>query len=97
MPRVSKPVNAQLIEFQCACGKGIFRRDQSKPVRFEYPMSYPHKCTHCGLEGGFPVAYPLLETTSHNRQRNFMLEDEMPKPSGPAMNEKPQQLFLWLK
>ena len=97
MPQIKRPILSQLVEFQCKCGKGVFRRDHSEPVRFEYPMSYPHKCTHCGLEGSFPIVYPLLETTSHNRQRRFMLEGEMPKPSGPVMNEKPQNSFLWLK
>ncbi len=97
MPQIKRPIQSQLVEFQCDSGKGLFRRDQAEPVRFEYPMSYPHKCTHCGLKGLFPVAYPMLETTSHNRQRTFMLEDEMPKPSGPVMNEKPKDSFLWLK
>jgi len=97
MPQIKRPIQSQLVEFQCDCGKGVFRRDQSKPVRFEYPMSYPHKCTHCGLEGGFPVAYPLLETTSQNRQRSFVLEDGVPKPTGPVMNVKQQDSFLWLK
>ncbi len=98
MPQIKRPVQSFLVEYKCKCGKGVYRRDNSEPVRFEYPMSFPHKCTHCGLKGNFSVAYPMLETTSHNRQRFFMLEDEMPKPTGPVMNEKSDNsVFMWLK
>ncbi len=76
MLQIKRPIKSQLIEFQCECGKGVYRRDHSGPVQCKYPLSYPHKCTHCGVTVFFPAAYPLLETISNNRQRCFMLEDD---------------------
>ena len=80
MPRVKKPIGAQLIEYACNCGKGVYRLKQSQPICSDYYHSWQHACSHCGDKKVFNVAYPVVELKS----RTFVLKDSTPTPYGPA-------------
>jgi len=80
MTRVNKPIQAQLIEYACDCGKGVYRLTQKQPICSDYYHSWQHACSHCGDEKVFNVAYPVVELKS----RIFVLKDSTPAPYGPA-------------
>jgi hypothetical protein len=78
MPRTSKPVNAQLIEYACDCGKGVFRLKISTPYTSDCRHTWLHACTACAKEVEFTVPYPLVEIQSGQRKREFMMVDAKP-------------------
>ena len=80
MPRIKKPIEGQLIEYICDCGKGVYRLTQSQPICSDYYHSWQHVCSHCGDEKVFNVAYPIVELKS----RTFVLKESTPAPYGPA-------------
>ena len=62
MPRMSKNVEVEFIEFICEkCNKGVFRLDVLKKPIESSPKQWPHQCTHCQCESYFTVIYPLLK------------------------------------
>ena len=79
MPRIQKPIQAQLIEYVCDCGKGVYR--------LKYKTPYTSDCRYCGRELEFTTPYPLIEVV----KRTFMLEDAKPAP----VVEKYRQTFKW--
>ena len=88
MSQVLIPLSGHRVEFKCdRCDKGYFKRvEHTKPV-LEYPLHWPHKCSHCGLDGLFPTAYPVFRaTTQGNIEKDFILRDEVPVPHGPRTN-----------
>jgi len=80
MPRVNNPIEAQLIEYACDCGKGVYRLTQNQPICSDYYHSWQHACSHCGDEKVFSVAHPVIELKS----RIFVLKDSTPAPYGPT-------------
>ena len=80
MHRVNKPIQAEIIEYACDCGKGVYRLKQSRPICSDYYHSWEHACGSCGDEKVFNVAYPVVELKS----RTFVLKDSTPAPYGPA-------------
>ena len=92
MPRVNKPIQAQLIEYACDCGKGVYRLKFKQPYTTDCRYTWLHQCSHCGRELEFTSPYPLLEVEPGKVKRTFMLEDAKPVPMT-GKNEKP---FKWL-
>jgi hypothetical protein len=91
MPRVSKPIEAQLIEYACDCGKGVYRLKYKQPYTSDCRYTWLHECSHCGRELEFTTPYPLLEVVPGNVRRRFMLEEARPTP----MVEKYKEAFKW--
>ncbi len=81
MPRRSKPINAQLIEYACDCLKGVYRLKHKTPYTSDSRHTWLHACTACKKELEFCVPYPLIEIQSGVRKRLFMLEDAKPVPA----------------
>ena len=91
MPRVHKPIQAQLIEYVCDCGKGVYRLKYKTPYTSDSRFTWLHKCSHCGRELEFTTPYPLLEILPGKVKRTFILEEAKPTP----MVEKYGQDFRW--
>jgi hypothetical protein len=89
MPRVNKPIQAQLIEYACDCGKGVYRLKYKTPYTSDCRFTWLHQCSYCGRELEFTTAYPLLEVGK--LKRTFMLEDARPAP----LVEKGRMSFKW--
>ena len=79
MPQVLKPIQSQLIEYQCDCG-GVYRLKQKQPVTSDCHYTWLHACTKCKKDLEFTVPYPMIEITSNNVKRKFMLEEAKPTP-----------------
>jgi hypothetical protein len=88
MPRINKPIQAQLIEYACDCGMGVYRLKFKQPYTTDCRYTWLHQCSHCGRELEFTSPYPLLEVGK--LKRTFMLEESRPVPlvenSGHAFN-----------
>ena len=91
MPRVHKPIQAQLIEYVCDCGKGVYRLKYKQPYTTDCRYTWLHQCSHCGRELEFTTPYPLLEVVPGKVKRTFMLEEARPAP----VVEKNKQMFKW--
>ena len=89
MPRIHKPIQAQLIEYVCDCGKGVYRLKYKTPYATDSRYTWLHQCSYCGRELEFTTAYPLLEVGKV--KRTFMLEDARPAP----VVEKGGMSFKW--
>ena len=89
MLRVHKPIQAQLIEYACDCGKGVYRLKYKTPYTSDCRFTWLHQCSHCGRELEFTTPYPLLEVGK--LKRTFMLEDARPAP----LVEKGRMSFKW--
>ncbi len=91
MPRFNKPIQAQLIEYACDCGKGVYRLKYQQPYTTDCRFTWLHQCSHCGRELEFTVPYPLLEVVPGKVKRTFMLEEAKPTP----LVEKNRETFKW--
>ncbi len=91
MPRVHKPIQSQLIEYVCDCGKGVYRLKYKTPYTSDCRFTWLHQCSHCGRELEFTTPYPLLEVVPGKVKRTFMLEEAKPTP----VVEKYGQGFKW--
>jgi len=91
MPRINKPIQAQLIEYVCDCGKGVYRLKFKHPYTSDCRYTWLHQCSHCGRELEFTTPYPLLEVVAGKVKRTFMLEEARPAP----VVEKNKQSFKW--
>ncbi len=91
MPRFKKPIHAQLIEYACDCGKGVYRLKYKLPYTSDCRYTWLHQCSHCGRELEFTTAYPLLEVEPGKVKRTFMLEEAKPSPTV----DKSRQGFKW--
>jgi hypothetical protein len=89
MPRVHKPIQAQLIEYVCDCGKGVYRLKYKTPYTSGCRYTWLHQCSHCGRELELTTAYRLLEVGK--LKRTFMLAEAKPTP----LVEKYRQAFKW--
>jgi len=89
MPRVNKPIQAQLIEYACECGKGVYRLKFKQPYTTDCRFTWLHQCSHCGRELEFTMPYPLLEVG--RMKCTFMLAEAKPTP----LVEKHGQPFKW--
>jgi hypothetical protein len=100
MPQVLIPLSGHRVEFKCdRCHQGYFKRVEHTEAKLEYPLHWPHKCTHCGIEGLFPTAYPVFRAaTQGNIGKDFILRDEVLAPHARHTNEKVQSsTFKMLK
>ena len=89
MPRIKKPIQAQLIEYACDCGKGVYRLKFKQPYTSDCRYTWLHQCSHCGRKLEFTIPYPLLEVGEV--KRTFMLVDAKPAP----VVEKYRPTFKW--
>ena len=92
MARITKPVEAQLIEYACDCGKGVYRLKYKQPYTSDCRYTWLHQCSHCGRELEFTTPYPLLEVSPGNVKRTFMLEEARPAP----VIQRSEVTFKWL-
>ena len=80
MPRVNKPIQAQLIEYVCDCGEGVYRLKYKQPYTSDCRYTWLHQCNHCGRRLEFTIPYPLLEVEPNKVKRTFILEEAKPSP-----------------
>ena len=92
MSRVSKPIQAELIEYACDCGKGVYRLKFKQPYTSDCRYTWLHQCSHCGREVEFTTPYPLLQVNPGKVKRTFMLEDAKPMPT----IQRSEITFKWL-
>ena len=92
MPRVKKHIHAQLIEYACDCGKGVYRLKYKQPYTSDCRYTWLHQCNHCGRKLEFTTPYPLLEVESNKVKQTFMLDEARPSPP----IEKSDIGFKWL-
>ena len=90
MPRFKKSIQAQLIEYACDCGKGVYRLKYKQPYTSDCRYTWLHQCSYCGRELEFTTPYPLLEVGK--MKRTFMLENARPAP----VIQKSEVTFKWL-
>ncbi len=58
----SRPIQAELVEFECEeCGQGVFRVDTNRSVIETVPAQWPHICTHCNCECYIAYPFPMVK------------------------------------
>ena len=62
MPRETKKIEAEIIEFRCEkCNRGVYRHDKETLPLNSHPKQWLHRCSSCQNEVYFTAIYPLLK------------------------------------
>jgi hypothetical protein len=77
MPQYRKLIKSELIEYRCICG-GLYRLKYKAPHTTDCRYTWLHACSKCRKELEFSTPYPMIETTSNNVKRKFILNDAKP-------------------